>query len=231
MRRAASLCLVLLGAATPAHAEWFVDLYAGAAYTPRSDLVLVVGSPGGPADHTFHDVKWDKSTLYGGRAGYWLEAAPWYGIGLDVFRYRADVPTQTVETTISGVTAPATLQAIDFSVAAIAFDVVRLRYPLRAGAEGLEPYVTAGPALFKVRVTNRANGELTTRPASDSVMGYKLAAGVSWQIVKGGAVFGEYRYTHFRAEPVLQGTITGAGVPMRFDLDTHHLAAGVSFSF
>ena len=27
------------------------------------------------------------------------------------------------------------------------------------------------------------------------------------------------------------GTITGARVPMPFDLDTHHLLAGVSFSF
>jgi hypothetical protein len=48
--------LLLVALAAPAHAEWAVDLYGGVAYTPRSDLVMVVGGPGGTsADHTFHD--------------------------------------------------------------------------------------------------------------------------------------------------------------------------------
>jgi outer membrane protein with beta-barrel domain len=228
-------CLLLLTGARPASAEWVADLYGGGSYTPRSDFVLVVGSATGPADHTFHDVEWQRSGEYGARAGYWLDAAPWYGLGIDLFRYDADVPRQTVDTTISGVTAPATLQPIDFSVVAVAFEIVRLRYPLFASAvhpKGrLQPYVTAGPALFRVTVTNRGNGELTTRPASDTVLGYKAGAGLTLQITKDIGVFGEFRYTHFRAEPALQGTITGASVPIRFDLDTRHLVAGVSVTF
>jgi opacity protein-like surface antigen len=234
MRRIA-VVLFLVGLSGTARAEWFADLYGGSAYTPRSDIVLVVGSATGPADHTFHDVKWDSSAAYGARAGYWLESAPWYGVGLDVFRFRADVPTQTVDTTISGVTAPATLREIDFSVTAVGFDVVRLRYPLFPGAGfpggRLEPYLTAGPAIFRVTVTNKGNGELTTTPAVDTVGGYKAAGGLSWRLTKDFALFAEARYTHFHAEPKLQGTITGATVPTRFDLDTWHALAGGSFRF
>jgi opacity protein-like surface antigen len=231
----APLCLPLLAAATPASAEWFADLYGGSSYTPRSDLVLIVGSPTGPADHTFHDVKWDASGESGVRAGYWFESAPWYGIGLDVFRFDANVPMQTVDLTISGATAPAALQKIDFSISAVALDLVRLRYPFLVSPEypkgRFQPYLTAGPAFFRVKVTNKGNGELTTTQAVDSVTGYKLAGGLSWQLVKNVAIFGEYRYTHFHAEPVLQGTITGASVPLKFDLDTHHVVAGLSFRF
>ena len=231
----AALCFLLFAVATPVCAEWFADLYGGSAYTPRSDVTLVVRPPSGAADHTFHDLKWNTSWVLGGRAGYWLDAAPWYGIGLDVFRFNADVPTQTVDTTISGVTAPATLQAIDFSVIAVAFDVVRLRDPFLASPEysngRLQPYVTAGPALFRIRGTNTTNGELTTRPATDSSWGYKLGTGLSWQLTRAAAIFGEYRYTHFRAEPVFDSALSSLRVPMRFDLNTHHLVAGVSFRF
>jgi opacity protein-like surface antigen len=226
---------MLLTLATPASAEWFADVYGGASHTPRSDVVLVVRPGGADADHTFHDLKWSPSATFGARAGYWFDAAPWYGVGLDIFHFDANLPTQTVDTTISGVTAPAALQAIDFSVNAIAFDLIRLRARLMAGLEypngRLQPYVTAGPALFKTRVTNKGNSELSNRAVDDTSWGYKVGAGVSWHVSKAAALFGEYRFTHYHAEPMLDGTITGARVPMRFDLDTHHVIAGVSLRF
>jgi opacity protein-like surface antigen len=80
-------------------------------------------------------------------------------------------------------------------------------------------------------VTNRGNGELTNEPATDHAIGYKLAAGVAWRFSGSLSLFGEYRYTHVRAEPTLKGTITGADVPFRFDLDTHHLVAGLGYTF
>ena len=168
--RALALLLILLAA--PAHAEWYADIYGGAAYTPHSDMTLVVGSPSGPADHVFHDVKWNQSTELGMRAGYWFDSLPWYGVGLDAFHFDANAPGQAVDLTIGAATAPATLQAIDVSASVVAFDVVRLRYPLMASGEyprgRLQPYASAGPALFRVHVTNKANGELTTQPTSRS---------------------------------------------------------------
>ena len=224
----------LLATASPVSAEWFADLYAGAAYTPNSDVTLVVNPPSGSADHTFHDVKWNNSATYGARAGYWFDGTPWLGIGLDVFRFDTDIPTQSVSTTILGVTAPATLQAIDVSNKVVALDVL-LRYPLYvspAYPKGrLQPYVTAGPAYFKTRATNTTNGELTTQAATDSSTGYKLGGGLSWQVVKDVAIFGEFRYTHVRAEPVLSSAVSPLKVPLQLDLNTYHLVAGISFRF
>ncbi|TLY39969.1 MAG: porin family protein [Nitrospirae bacterium] len=221
--------------APPAAAEWFADLYGGAAGTERSDVTLVVNPPSGPANHTFHNVKWDISATVGGRAGYWFERFPWYGIGLDVFHFNADIPTQTVSLTIPGATVPATLQEIDFSITAIAFDVIRLRLPLRVSPEfpkgQLQPYLTVGPALFLTRATNKTNAELTTQTATDTSLGVKVGAGASWQLFEHVAVFGEYRFTHFRAEPVLNSALSSLRVPLQSDLNTHHLLAGISWRF
>ncbi len=218
----AGLCL----AAAAARAEPQIELYAGAAHTPKSNMTLVVNTPGGNADHEFHNVKWKNSLELGGRAGYWFAAAPWYGVGLDLAHFDADIPGQTVDTTIQGTTAPTALGAIDISVLMLGFDVVRLRY------QGtLTPYFSAGPALFRIKATNRGNGELTSKSGTDNAIGYKIGAGLSWTLRKDLALFGEFRYTHVKAEPVLEGALTGAGIPLRFDLNTHHLVAGVTFGF
>jgi opacity protein-like surface antigen len=218
--------------ALPARGEWDLGLYAGASHTPKSDLTMVIGSATGPADHTFRDVKWDPSAEFGLRGGYWFG---WYGIGMDVFRFDADIPMQTVNVTIQNATSPVTLQAIDVAVTAVALDVLRLRYRAFTSERNpnglLRPYLSAGPAFFKTSVTNRGNGELSTKTASDTTIGYKVAVGVAWQFLPSTALFAEYRFTHFRTEPTLQGTITGADVPTRFDLNTHHLIAGLSVSF
>jgi opacity protein-like surface antigen len=232
------ICLVvlasLLSMPSPASAEWFADLYAGAAYTPKSDITLVVSLPSGPADHTFHDVKWDTSPTFGGRLGYWFESAPWLGIGLDVFYFNANIPTQTVSTTILGVTAPATLRAIDVSTTVAALDFA-LRYPLQVDQgfpKGrIQPYVTAGPAVFWTRAKNKENTELTTEAATDSATGYKVGAGLSWLFSQHAAVFAEFRYTHVHTEPVLNSALSSLRVPLQFDLDTQHVVAGVSYRF
>jgi len=235
-----SLCVAgtaaFLLSGSPASAEWFADVYGGAAHTLRSDVTLIVnGPPGAPADHAFHKVKWDDSPVYGGRVGYWFESIPWFGVGLDVFHFDADIPTQMVPVTISGATVTATLQEIDFSITALAFDVVRLRVPLLVSEEHpwgrLQPQLTLGPALFFTRAQNKTNSELTTHKATDTALGFQAGLGASWQIHKYLAVFGEYRFTHFRAEPVLTGTITGSPIPLESDINTHQLVVGISFRY
>jgi hypothetical protein len=221
--------------ASSVSAEWFVDLYGGAAYTARSDVTLIVRPPSGPADHTFHNVKWDNSLSFGGRAGYWFETVPWFGVGLDAFHFNSDIPRQTVPATILGATAPTTLRAIDFSITGIAFDVIRLRWPFLPNPEfpkgQLQPYVTVGPALFLTRAKNTTNSELSTQTATDTSLGVKAGAGLSWQLLKCVAVFGEYRFAHFRAEPVFNSASSSLRVPLQTDLNTHHLLGGVSFRF
>src|ERR1700741_3666325 len=119
--------LLLLAVPVAPHAEGSADLYVAVVYPPRSHITQSIGPPTGPADHTYHDVKWNNSPVYGARVGYWLKGADWYGFGMDVFQYSADVPTQTVNITISRATTAVQLQEIDFRVTTIAFDIVRLR--------------------------------------------------------------------------------------------------------
>src|SRR3954454_18154927 len=114
MRKAfLALAALLCALATPARAEWDLGLYAGASHTPKSDVTMVVGSASGPADHTFHDVKWDRSAAFGLHAGYWFG---WYGVGADVFRFDADIPTQNVNGRLEGTTVPVPLQATGIAV-------------------------------------------------------------------------------------------------------------------
>lgn len=226
-----------LSTASPASAEWFADVYGGAVHTPRSDVTLTVNNPAStPADHTFQSVKWNDSPTYGGRAGYWFEAVPWYGVGLDVFHFNSDIPTQMVPLTVRGATVTANLQAIDFSITALAFDLVRLRAPLLVSEDHpngrLQPYVTVGPALFFTRARNTTNSELIgNQNAKDTAVGFKGGAGASWQIHRYVALFGEYRFTHFRAEPVFNSAGSGIPIPLGTDINTHHLLGGISFRY
>jgi hypothetical protein len=172
---AALLCILSGAWAASAYAEWFGDLYAGAAYTRRSDVTLIIRPPGLDFDHTFQEVKWDSSPEFGARLGYWFGALPWYGVGVDVFHFNADIPMQTVDSNIMTIgAAPATLQKIDISTTAFGLDLLRLRYR----GERWEPYTTAGPALFRVRAQNVGNGELTTDAATDRAWGFRLGAGL-----------------------------------------------------
>lgn len=229
------IALLLVIAATPAWAEWYADMYGGASYTARSDFTLEIRPPGLQADHTFHNVNWDTSATFGARAGYWLQSVPWYGFGLDIFRFKANVPDQTVDATILGSTSATALGAIDVSVNAIGFDVLRARYPMRLGEDdrkgALQPYIAAGPAWFRITTTSKNNSELTTQSASDSSWGYKLGAGATWQVTNAVGLLAELRYTHVHAEPVLQSALSSLRVPMTFNLDTKHVIAGVSFRF
>lgn len=226
MRPLGVLIPLSTAAATPAYAQWQADLFLGAAYTPKSDMTLVVNTPAGNADHTFHDVHWDNSAEIGARGTYWFPSLPWYGVGFEIAAFDADIPKQSVNLTLQGATAPATLGEIDVSVMSLGLDLVRLRY-----RGTLEPYFSAGPALFRVKATNRGNAELSTRSATDDAWGYKVGAGLAWHVRQSIAIFGEYRYTHVKAEPVIDSGLSSSRIPLRFDLNTHHLVAGVSFGF
>jgi len=185
----------------------------------------------------FHDVKWDDSASVGGRAGYWFETVPWLGVGLDVFHFGSNLSTQTVLLTISaiGFSGSAQLQAIDFSITAIAFDVVRLRWPLLTTAEfpkgQLQPYFTVGPALFITRAKDTTNFTPNNQSVTDTSVGVKVGTGVAWQFFEHVALFGEYRFTHVSTEPTFFSAISSIPVPLKTDLNSHHLIGGVSFRF
>ncbi len=134
-----------------------------------------------------------------------------------------------------GFSGSAQLQAIDFSITAIAFDVVRLRWPLLTSAEfpkgQLQPYFTVGPALFMTRAKDTANFTPNNQSVTDTSVGVKVGTGVAWQFFEHVALFGEYRFTHVSTEPTFFSAISSIPVPLKTDLNSHHLIGGVSFRF
>jgi len=230
-----AVLVVLAQAPDPASAEWFADLYAGSAFTQKHDVDLdTLGILA-----TFQDVTFDTSFVVGGRGGYWFESGPLrsvgldIGLGLDVSYFTPDVSKQTRTLCAVGFCATAQFADFDLSVTTIGFDVL-LRYPLLKSQQfpkgQLQPYVTAGPALFIAHAKDSTNFLPARQSDTDTSVGVKVGAGAAWQFQKNWAVFGEYRFTHFSPEFTLDA-LPGIKTAVSTDVNTHFLLAGVSFRY
>jgi lipid A oxidase len=82
---AAAAGVVLAAWATPASAQWALDLRAGGTWIPESDLH--VSAPGG-TDLTLHDVAWDASSSssawFGVALTRWSSPTSRWGFGIDL---------------------------------------------------------------------------------------------------------------------------------------------------
>jgi opacity protein-like surface antigen len=223
-----------------ASAEWYADLYGGGAFT--QDTKYRQTQEGVTVDGK---LKVDDSFTVGGRTGYWFEGLPWLGIGVDVFYFEPNLPAQTASATATGfgqsITSPnEPFGRSSISVIAIGFDVLRARLPLLRSQQyphgRLQPYVTAGPALFITKAKDSSGAfEPPNQSKTDTSLGLKVGGGVAFHITKVLALFGEYRFTHFKAEQNFQnaGVFTNGpvNVTTQADFDTHHAIAGLSFHF
>jgi len=208
------------------NAEWYADIYGGGAFTTRHNTKTAL--PGFTV--TAHDVKFDTSGTVGGRTGVWLDRIPWLGMGVDVFHFQPTIGGgQTLEITAPGLSTTATTQTIDVSVLGLGFDVLRLRLPLLQGEDypqgRLQPYLTAGPALFWTRLKDTTNlPPPANQSDTDMSVGVKVGVGASYQLTHLIGLFGEYRFTHFQAQHDFAGP-----VQLSETFNTHHLIAGLSF--
>jgi opacity protein-like surface antigen len=209
-------------------AEWYADIYGGGAFTARHNTETAL--PGFTV--TAHDVRFDTSGTFGGRAGIWFDRIPWLGVGVDVFHFQPTIGGgQTLEITAPGLNGTTTVQTINVSVLGLGFDVLRLRLPLLQGEDyphgRLQPYLTAGPALFWTRLKDTTNlGPPANQSNTDMSVGVKAGAGMSYQVTQLIGLFGEYRFTHFEAQHEFAGP-----VQLSETFNTHHLIAGLSFRF
>ena len=64
---------------------------------------------------------------------------------------------------------------------------------------------------------------------SDTSIGVKLGAGVTWLFTGNIGIFGEYRYTHFSPEFTFNDGAVSANVSS--SINTHSLLVGVTFRF
>jgi opacity protein-like surface antigen len=232
----AVLIMSVLAMPLVSSAEWNADIYGGGAFTNNFSVsqasslgVTITG-----------DVKVDSSFTVGGRVGYWFERVPWLGMGLDVFYFEPNIPTQDITATATGfggsITGPAEWRETSVSVVGIGFDVLRARMSLLKSKEfprgRLQPYMTAGPALFLTKLKDTDAFAPPNQSQSDTSVGVKVGAGVAFQITKALALFAEYRFTHFTADATFQdSTPPPSQETVKATFDTNHVIAGISFRF
>src|SRR5262245_61167242 len=91
LQRNPIILLGVLAAAIPgaARAEFFADFYAGAAFA-QPTTVRVVDETTFPSTIVREDTHIDTSVSLGGRFGYWLDQAPWFGFAFDMSFFQAE---------------------------------------------------------------------------------------------------------------------------------------------
>jgi len=229
------LLILLLVAPLDVSAELYADLYTGAVFTKNTDLTIA-SNLGSTA--TYQNLQVNNSWTAGGRAGYWLEGQDWLGFGLDVFFFHVKAPNQMVPVTGLAATGT-TLAPADWSlpVIGIGFDVLRLRAPLLRSEEfthgRLQPYLSAGPALFVTWAETPWNiVQPKGQHDTDVALGAKAEGGVTFLVTKTVGLFTEYRFTHFTSKLNYQNTTSApASETYKTTWDSHQVIGGVSFRF
>jgi hypothetical protein len=134
--------------APSAAAEWFADLYGGAAFTQSHHFSLDGKLDGVAVAGLIEDARYDPSFTMGGRSGYWFESVKVFGLGVDVSHFRPDISAQTatgkgtitdstgvlfgVPVNVSG-SGPVKLREVDLFITTLCFDFM-LRWPMLASA-------------------------------------------------------------------------------------------------
>lgn len=236
----------LLGTATPASSQVYVDIFAGRSMPGGTAATL-------QADETqvndkiipvllrvdVEAVKPTHSSIIGARVGYWLGAI---GIAADASTLGPDVKRQTIRATGNlGFDDDVFGERVVIDPGrSVSVDISRLTVPTTATFAALAmlrlpptrltrvtPYVFAGPAY------------LVTASDFSGDWGIRAGAGLRLMLSRGVSLFGEYRYTKISASTV-GGKIRGDTMGVRattgdiranFDVRDHSVAAGIGLTF
>ncbi len=228
-----TLLVLTIIAPSAASAEWFIEPYAGAAFTRDTDVDVKATSGAFTIDGEFSDVDLKDSFMAGIRTGYWFESLPYIGLALEAFYFRPDVKAQTVTFTGTGsitvgneiLVTPGNTQAvlgeIDLYAVGFAADFM-LRLPM-GGGEGetalFQPYILGGPAWILTIADN------TVEPS----IGLKAGGGLALMFSKNFGIFAEYNFTRFKPKgDVKSGNVTAE---LEAVITTHAIVGGISLRF
>lgn len=215
----------------PASAEWVLELLGGGAFTRSQDINVKLQG----IKYQFKDVDFKNSFTFGGRAGYWFEAVPYFGLAVDVSHFHADINKQAVVVCSGGACVPPIPVAhLDFAVTGISLDAMA-RLPLWTSEEfpqgRLQPYLTVGPTLFVGRAQgpiNSAQIPTNRRADTETAVGMQAGAGLAWQFLPNWALVAEYRFTHFDSAYSFP-TVLSSNAREARDVKTHRALFGISY--
>ena len=93
----------------------------------------------------------------------------------------------------------------------------------------LNPYLVAGVPILKTTVTPRTTAQFRNQDGDTDVsVGYKVGAGLAYQIAPNLMVFAEYRFIHSEASVELRDSALLKKTPVHLDFDTHAGILGLS---
>ncbi len=194
------------------HQGPYVTLYGGVTYPQAFGDAQTVSNPAA----TFADFDLERSTIYGGKVGAFLEdPTSWLGIEAEFFYTNPHIRQQDVEVFVNGVSAgPANFAGAHVRVATGAVNWIA-RYP----GQRLQPYIGAGPGIFWGRMSGE---ELGT--GSDTSLGLNAQAGIRIFLTEHLALFGEYKYNRVTFD-------FGGTADLHVLYQVHHVVGGVSLHF
>ncbi len=228
-----TLFVLTILAPSAASAEWFIEPYAGAAFTRDTDVDVNATSGGFTIDGEFKDVDLEDSLMAGIRTGFWFESLPYIGLAVEAFYFRPDVKAQTVTFTGTGsvtvgneiLVSPGSSQAIlgNIDLYAVGFAADVMLRLLLGGGEGetalFQPYLLAGPAWILTVSDN------TVEPS----LGLKAGGGLALMFSKNFGIFVEYNFTRFKPKAdVKSGNVTAE---LEATITSHAIVGGISLRF
>ena len=96
----------------------------------------------------------------------------------------------------------------------------------------LQPYVSAGPALFVTWAGTPKNVTVQNQHDTDVAVGAKVSGGLSFLLTRSIGLFTEYRFTHFTSKLSYQNTAFGPTTDTyKTTWDSHQIIGGLTFRF
>jgi opacity protein-like surface antigen len=241
-----------LATAGPAHAELYLAVFGGTAFTEskttetRLDLTSGMGTVT-LLDGTFSEVDFHDSLLVGAKLGYFFDR-PLFGgqlgseLELSYTEPHASRQTVTFSGTMLGspTTTDISIQSASFDVFGVAVNLL-YRLPLLTSPGyphgRLQPYIGAGAGAFIATMSTRTSpfDANTSVEDTDVRPGVQALAGLKFFVVRNVALFAEYRFTqtdefefNFRAHGTVGGSPATETARDRSDLTQHHAAFGLA---
>ena len=211
---------LILATPTLIRAEWFSDIYLGAAITDGSEVKLESNFP---EESASEKTSYDTSFAFGGRIGYYPDFFHYLGVAGDMSYFQAES------------------EKVDFSIVPLSL-LFMLRWPLLASKDyphgKIQPYLAGGPSVIYYDMTVDFRPAVSEKVSDWSFdTGWDFRAGLLWQFHRNFCVFGEYRYNHYKinykdkTEEWILGLEPRTRVKVETPLDTHHFLTGISFRF